>query len=62
MHATFDVKVLYLLLHTHYFIVKFVSQGFLFSGVDLGKAYTIPQQMRTEKLYAAVVLKVNNNQ
>ena len=27
------------------------------NGIDLGKAYTIPQQMRTEKLYAAVVLK-----
>lgn len=32
----------------------------LFSGVDLGKAYNIPQHLRTERFFAAVVLKVRS--
>jgi SPRY domain. len=30
------------------------------NGVDLGKAFTIPQQVKSTALFPAVVLKVND--
>jgi ATP-dependent RNA helicase DDX1 len=30
------------------------------NGVDLGKAFTIPQQVKSASLFPAVVLKVND--
>jgi ATP-dependent RNA helicase DDX1 len=31
------------------------------NGVDLGKAFTMPQQLKSAALFPAVVLKVNEN-